>query len=76
MRPDFAPVQAKNSMPSAPMLELRAQRRRVNSGQSWLAAASSVTIKKSLPQACAFAKGINLPPVVQSLFRTGKFLRG
>ena len=33
MRPDFAPDQAKNSMPSAPMPVLRAQRRRVRSAQ-------------------------------------------
>ena len=62
MRPDFGPVQAKNSMPSAPMPVLRSQSRRVSSAQSWFLAASSVTIRKSLPQAWALVKGINLPP--------------
>jgi hypothetical protein len=33
MRPDLGPVQAKNSMPSAPMLVVRAQRRRASSAQ-------------------------------------------
>ncbi len=60
--PDRAPVHRKNSMPSAPTPVLRAHSRRVRFAQSSPAAASSVTIRKSLPQACALVKGINLPP--------------
>ena len=62
MRPVFGPVHAKNSTPSAPMPVLRAQRRRVRSAQSRPFAASSVTIRKSLPQAWALVNEINLPP--------------
>jgi hypothetical protein len=40
----------------------RAQSRRARSARSWLPAASSETIRKSLPQAWALVKGINLPP--------------
>ena len=62
IRPDRGPVHRKNSMPSAPTPVLRAHSRRVSSAQSRPAAASSVTIRKSLPQACALVKGINRPP--------------
>jgi hypothetical protein len=60
--PEQGPVQRKNSMPSAPTPVLRAQSRRVSAAQSWLATASSVTMRKSLPQACALVNEINLPP--------------
>ena len=57
MRPDFAPVQKKNSTPSAPTPVFRAHRGRVRSAQSRPEAALSVTIEKIVATCVSFGKG-------------------